>query len=195
MNVLRTCGLLAVLLLLIAGCAGGGEDEAMPATGDTGAESGTTDERSTTGETRAETTAEGTTAGETVETVGVQLEQLASGAQGPKRRGIFVASSARELAAATGLQVPDAGEGTYLAALWGQKNTGGYTVDFGSASAEGDRVTVVIDLGRPPPDAIVAQVLTYPYAVAVLRGADLAGKELVFVTQGGREIRWPVRSV
>lgn len=82
-----------------------------------------------------------------------------------------------------------------MAVAWGEKPTGGYTVDFGSASVDGVRVKVSVGLKQPPPDAMVAQALTYPYAVAFLPGVDAGEKEFVFVTQSGREIGWPVRNV
>ncbi len=191
---------LVSIVLLAAGCAGTGgnagsstEDSDVPA-----GTTGTTENNVTTGETSAppETTEDTveSTAGSS-QTGGVQLEQLSSGAMGPERRQILIASSARDLAAATGLEVPDSGEGTYVAVSWGEKSTGGYTVDFGSASVEGVRVTINVELKPPPADAMVAQALTYPYAAAVLRGVDAGEKEFVFVTQNGREIGWPVRNV
>lgn len=123
------------------------------------------------------------------------LEQISSGTMGPKRRQILAASSAADLSAALGLRVPDSGEGTYVAVVWGEKPTGGYTVDFGSVSVKGVRLEIGVDLKDPPPDAMVAQALTYPYAVAVLRGVDLGEKELSLVTRNGRELGWPVVNV
>jgi hypothetical protein len=64
-----------------------------------------------------------------------------------------------------------------------------------SARLEGDRVTVRLALREPPRDAIVTQALTYPYAVAVVRGPDLQGKDFSFVDQDGRELGWAVRRV
>lgn len=184
----------ALLLFLAAGCAGGSGGNAGPS-GNPQSTSGTTVTNATTGETRGapETTGEGTTGPSRTEDV--RLKQLSSGAMGPEDRRILIASSARSLAAATGLEIPDEGAGTYVAVSWGEKPTGGYTVDFGSASLEGVRVTVGVELKPPPPDAMVAQVLTYPYATAFLRDVDPGEKVFVFVTQNGREIGWPIRSV
>lgn len=91
------------------------------------------------------------------------------------------------------MEIPDSGEGTYLAVYWGAKNTGGYSVSVRGARIEGERVTVRLALERPPPDAIVTQAFTYPHAVAVLRDLSPRGKEFSFVDQNGRGIDWPVR--
>jgi hypothetical protein len=195
--------ILVSLLLLAAGCAGGSGGDAGSSTGDSSDASGdTTETNATTGETGgttevSETTGAvgGGTTAETSQAGDVRIEQLSSGAMGPERRQILIASSARDLAAATRAEIPDSGEGTYVAVSWGDKSTGGYTVDFGSASVEGVQVTINVELKPPPEDAMVAQALTYPYAAAVLRGVDAGEKEFVFVTQNGREIGWPVRNV
>ena len=88
--------------------------------------------------------------------------------------------------------MPDAGEGTYLAVFWGEKPTGGYSVEITSARVEGDRVTIRISLKDPPPDAMVTQALTYPYATAVIRNESLASKELLLEDQDGRKLDWKV---
>ncbi len=202
--------MLALSLLFVvglaAGCASGNNsnssnDPADSSTGGGGAEvsatSGNAGPGATTGgtgetsEVTGGTTASSTTSGPE----SVSLEQISSGTMGPERRQILVASSADDLAAALGLRIPDSGEGAYVAVAWGEKPTGGYSVGFGSASVEGVRLEVDVDLQEPPQDAMVAQALTYPYSVAVLRGVDLGEKELVFVTQNGRELNWPVFNV
>lgn len=210
MNTLKVLGLTMTLLFLAAGCAdssgggnGGGKNggnagssAAATAQFETTEANATTGERvnsETTGDTIEGTTgSSGTT--DLSRTGYVRVEQLSSGSMGPEQRQILIASSAQDLAA-TGIEVPDAGEGTYVAVAWGEKPTGGYTVGFESASVEGVRVTVNVALEDPPPDAMVAQAITYPYAVAFLPGVDPGEKEFVFVTQNGREIGWPVRSV
>lgn len=125
------------------------------------------------------------------------VEQLASEApgQGPKRPRLFLASSASVLSRAMGARIPDAGEGTYLAALWGEKPTGGYSVKIQSVRVEGDRATIRIALNKPPPDAMVTQALTYPYATAVARGESLGGKEILLKDQKGRRLDWLARDV
>jgi hypothetical protein len=94
-----------------------------------------------------------------------------------------------------GAHVPDSGSGTYLAAYWGEKPTGGYSMSVRSARLEGNRVTVRLALKEPPRDAILTQALTYPYAVAVIRGLNPEGKDFSIVDENGRELGWPVRRV
>ena len=106
---------------------------------------------------------------------------------------MIVAPSAAALSEAIGANVPDSGRGTYLAAYWGEKSTGGYSLAVESARLEGDRVTVRLALKEPPRDAIVTQALTYPYAVAVVRDLDPQGKDFSFTDQAGRVHGWPVR--
>jgi hypothetical protein len=83
----------------------------------------------------------------------------------------------------------------YLAAYWGEKPTGGYSMAVESAHLKGSTVTVRLALREPPRDAILTQALTYPYAVAVVRDLDARGKDFSFVDEEGRELDWPVRLV
>jgi hypothetical protein len=115
--------------------------------------------------------------------------------QGPERPRVFVADSAREMSRAMNANVPDSGSGTYLAAYWGEKRTGGYSMAVQSARLEASRVTVRLALKEPPRDAILTQALTYPYAVAVIRDLDPQNKEFSFVDDEDRELGWPVRLV
>lgn len=165
---------------LTVGCSGtaGSSSET---TGGTGSSAGATSEATQ-------------TAGGTGRTPGsIEIEQISSGSDGLSQRQVVVAPSAGALSEATGAQVPSTGEGTYLAAFWGEKPTGGYTVGILSAQMEGDRVTVQLVLEEPPPDAMVGQALTYPYATAVVRGGIREDTDLTFVTQEGRELDWAVR--
>lgn len=127
----------------------------------------------------------------------LRVEQLSSEepGQGPRQPRAVVASSAAVLSGATGASVPGSGDGTYLAAYWGQKPTGGYSMSVRSARLEGDKVTVRLALKEPPRDAILTQALTYPYAVAVIRGLSPEQKDFSFVDEEGRELGWPVRRV
>jgi hypothetical protein len=127
----------------------------------------------------------------------VNVEQLISEApgQGPKRPQALLARSASALSRATGVRVPNTGEGTYLAVFWGQKPTGGYSIGVRSVRTEGNRVVIRLSLEEPPPDAILTQALTYPYAAAVVREQDLAGRKIVLEDQGRRRLDWPVRSL
>jgi hypothetical protein len=165
-------GAIALLLLLVAGCSIG--DDSEPPAGDS---PGTTEAPEAPRD--------------------LHVERISSGApgQGPEQPRVIVASSAVVLSRAMGANVPDVGEGTYLAAYWGEKPTGGYSLAVESARLEGDRVTVRLALKEPPPDAIVTQALTYPYAVAVVRDLASEGKRFSFVDRNGRELGWPVRFV
>ena len=125
----------------------------------------------------------------------LRLERISSGApgQGPEEPRVIVAPSAAALSETIGASVSDSGEGAYLAAYWGEKPTGGYILEVGSARLEGDRVTVRLVLEEPPRDAVVTQALTYPYAVAVVRGLGPAGVGFSLTDQSGRALGWPVR--
>ena len=163
-------GTIAFLLLLAVGCTAG--DGSEPSGDD------------------SNETAE---APETLRVVQISSEAPGQGPQGPL---VILSPSAAGLESETGTSVPsDAGEGTYLAAYWGEKPTGGYSLGARSARLEGNRVTVRLALQEPPPDAIVTQALTYPHAVAVVLGLDPEGKDFLFVDQGGRRLDWPLRRV
>jgi hypothetical protein len=127
----------------------------------------------------------------------LRVERISSDApgQGPQQPRVVVAPSAAALSGAVGANVPDSGSGTYLAAYWGEKPTGGYSMSVRSARLEGSRVTVRLALREPPRDAILTQALTYPYAVAVIRELDPGGKHFSFVDENGRALGWPVRRV
>jgi hypothetical protein len=106
---------------------------------------------------------------------------------------VVVAPSAAALSEAIGANVPDSGEGAYLAAYWGMKPTSGYSLAVESARLEGDRVMVRLVLTKPPRDAMLMQAYTYPNAVAVVRNLNPRGKDFSFTDQNGRELAWPVR--
>jgi pyruvate/2-oxoglutarate dehydrogenase complex dihydrolipoamide acyltransferase (E2) component len=124
---------------------------------------------------------------------GLAVEELDSGTRGLEGPRIILAPSAAALSRETGLALPDAGEGTYLAAYWGEKPTGGYSVGVESARLEGGEVTVRLSLEEPAPDAIVTQALTYPYAAAVIRGIDPGEVLFVFEDGDGQRLGWPTR--
>src|ERR671912_463738 len=71
----------------------------------------------------------------------LNVERVSSGApgQGPRRPRVILAPSARDLSGATRTSVPDSGSGAYLAAYWGEKPTGGYSMAVESARLEGSR--------------------------------------------------------
>jgi len=127
----------------------------------------------------------------------LRVARISSGApgQGSEQPRVVLAPSAAALSRAIGASIPDSGNGTYLAAYWGVKPTGGYSLAVESARLEGGRVTVQLTLREPPPDAIVTQALTYPYAVALVRDLDPRGQDFSFVDRDGGELSWQVRLV
>ncbi len=151
-------------------------------------------DRTTAPESSEETTRESSEE-TTAQTRELRVEVISSDApgQGPERPRVILAPSADALSREIGARVPDSGEGTYLAAYWGEKPTGGYSLTVRSARLQGERVTVELALEEPSPDAMVTQALTYPYAVVVVRDLDPEGKRFSFVTGEGRELDWPVR--
>ena len=125
----------------------------------------------------------------------LRVERISSGApgQGPDQPRVIIASSATALSGAAGADVPDSGNGTYLAVYWGERPTGGYSLAVESARLEGELVTVRLALEKPPRSALVTQALTYPYAVAVVRDLDPGGMDFFFTDQNGQKLGWPVR--
>lgn len=172
--------LYALILLLLAGCAGAdpGTPEDPPSNE---ASEGT---RTTDGGGGDETTAGGSRP--------VAARELASGSfgQGAARPEVRVARSASALTAELGESVRDRGPGVYLAALWGRKNTGGYSVRLAGARRQDGEVVVRLSLERPPPDAMVTQALTYPYVYVYV--PDAAPEDLRFADSRGRRLDWPV---
>ena len=158
-------GTIAFLLLLAAGCSGNGSDPSA--------------------DNHSEAPRD------------LSVERISSGDAGqrPEQPRVILAPSAAALSEAMGANIPDSGNGTYLAAYWGEKPTGGYTLAVESARIEGDRATVRLALKEPPSDAIVTQALTYPYAVAVVRDLKLQDKDFSFVDQDGKELGWRIRLV
>lgn len=167
-------GSFLLLLLLATGCATGGG-------------SGSPSQDSRTNDTPSETTQAPQE---------LRVKQIAANApgQGEKRPRVVVASTAETLSRALGpeAEIPDSGSGTYVAAFWGEKPTGGYSVAVVSARRERDRVRIELSLKKPPEDALVTQSLTYPHAVAVIRDLEPAGKAFTFADSRDRELGWPV---
>lgn len=131
------------------------------------------------------------------DTRNLRVERIFSGSpgQGPQSPRVVAAPSASVLSKELGAEIPDSGEGVYLISYWGEKPTGGYSLAVESARLEGDQVTVRLRLKEPPPDAMVTQALTYPYAAAVVRDVSFEGKGFSFEDQHGRKLDWPVRRV
>jgi PrcB C-terminal len=125
----------------------------------------------------------------------LRVERISSNApgEGPEEPRVVVAASAAALSDATGTNIKNSGDGTYLAAYWGEKPTGGYSMSVRSARLEGSRVMVELLLKEPPRDAILTQALTYPHAVAVIWDLSPEGKNFSFKDEKGRRLGWPVR--
>src|SRR5919202_418215 len=71
--------------------------------------------------------------------------------RGPEQPQVVLAPSATALSRAIEANVPDSGDGTYLAAYWGEKPTGGYSLGVESAHVEGAAAGRVRDPGPHPP--------------------------------------------
>ena len=127
----------------------------------------------------------------------LRVEPLAAGApgEGSRRPRVVLAPSAEALSKELGAEIPNSGRGTYLVAHSGEQPTGGYSVSVVGAEFGGDRVTVRFSLKGPPSDAIVTQVLSYPYVISLLKDLDARGKTFSFVDANGGTLDWPVRRV
>lgn len=127
-------------------------------------------------------------------TDGIHLEQIGAGGQSPyEDPAVVVAPSSAALSTETGVEVPESGAGTYLAFFAGQRPSGGYSVEALSAARVNDgRIEVRVAVREPEPGLRVTQALTYPYAVAVLRGVDPGSAQLYITDPGGQELGWPV---
>lgn len=169
------------IILLLAGCSPGPEEGTNQTSQNAGTEE-TTAASGTAGTTRME---------EETKADDIVLEQIAQGQRGPARRQVVVAGSARELAEATGVKVPNSGGGLYVSAHAGEQPTGGYQVAI-SSTAPGE---IQVTLREPGEGAIVTQALTQPYAVAVVKTAEGGVPEagdLRFVNASGEPLDWTV---
>lgn len=80
----------------------------------------------------------------------------------------------------------DFGSKYVLAAFMGRRSTGGYSIVFHeNAYWQGERVTVTVGIHAPPADAVVPQVITAPYSLALLPKGDYRQVE-VLSTAGER---------
>jgi hypothetical protein len=179
--------LYALLLLLLAGCAG--MNPSSPEDAEDPLPNRTSEETSASGGERPEETAEEETHDASRP---VAARELSSGSfgQGGARPEVRVARSAPALTEELGEEVRDRGPGVYLAALWGRKNTGGYSIGLAGAREKDGRILVRLSLKKPPKDAMVTQAITYPYVYVFVPGA--APEDLSFVDARGEELDWPV---
>ena len=72
----------------------------------------------------------------------------------------------------------------YLLVTYGEKPTGGYTVEIGEVVVAADKVSVPVSFKKPAPGDIVTQALTYPYDLEMIAATDLP---VEFVPSGAEE--------
>jgi hypothetical protein len=176
--------LYAFLVLLLAGCTGMGSGTSD---GSDGPSPDTTAEETISGEMSEMTDEQGAT--------GTEARELLSGTfgQGPARPEVRVASSASALTDDLGQEVPDRGSGAYVAAFWGRKNTGGYSLALSETREQAGQTVVLLSLKEPPKDAMVTQAITYPYVVVYVPGAEPG--DISLADEAGRELDWRVAAV
>jgi len=61
----------------------------------------------------------------------------------------------------------------YLLVTYGEKPTGGYSVEIGEVVVTSDKISVQVVFKRPAPGEIVTQALDYPYDLKILEVQDL----------------------
>jgi hypothetical protein len=79
---------------------------------------------------------------------------------------------------------PPAAGTVLLAAFQGQQQTGGYAIEIQRITRDGDRLIVVAAFTRPPPAAVVTEVLTSPAHVVAIATADVAGAKTAVLLDG-----------
>ncbi len=197
---MRRIGSILLIVLLAAGCATEGngnstQDSSGPDT--TPMTTATTSETETTGMNvkQPETTEETTAASAPRSLLSVKEIVMGAPGQGQKKPRVIVAASARTLSKELGRAVQESGEGAYVAAFWGKKPTGGYTIAVDKPLRAEKMVTIELDLKKPPRDAFVSQSITYPYVIAVIRGIEPASTKFALVEKSGRKLDWPIKKV
>jgi hypothetical protein len=120
-----------------------------------------------------------------------------AGAQGPPFPQVYVSSSAQALsqglsdALALDVAVTDSGGGTYIAACVGLKPSGGFSVAIRSARRSEDHVAVRLSIQEPGRDGFSIQVITAPFAVALIRDVDPGGRTFSFEA----DLNWEIVEV
>lgn len=80
-------------------------------------------------------------------------------------------------------------ERAIIAAFLGEKPTAGYSIRITEMRRGKDAVEVMIEKREPGPETIVAQVITYPYSIAVARADELPEKaRLVMLARDGARL-------
>lgn len=62
----------------------------------------------------------------------------------------------------------------YILVTYGEKPTGGYTVEITEIAKKGAELVVTVQFSEPGEGEMVTQALTYPYDLAVVKETDLA---------------------
>ncbi len=61
----------------------------------------------------------------------------------------------------------------YILVTYGEKPTGGYTVEIAEIARQGEELFVTVQFSEPGEDEMVTQAITYPYDLAVVEETDL----------------------
>ncbi|MBI2875221.1 MAG: protease complex subunit PrcB family protein [Firmicutes bacterium] len=176
--ILATAFILLASLLLAPGCGLFGKDRAAtPPAGDT-AKGPSKDPAGDTGQKPSGDPAGGSGGtGGSAPVKGVEPEPVTP-ENLPKPYDLWAAQNSR----IRGTYAVTEGSHTYLLAAWGEQPTAGYTVNFAGVREDGSKIRVSVRLRRPGPGDMVAQVITYPYALGRIPAAP--GKEIVFEVEG-----------
>ena len=81
---------------------------------------------------------------------------------------------------------------TYILVTFGEKKTGGYSVDIKDVVFEGNSLTAIVELREPSPRDNVIQAFTYPYDLV---SVDLTGIPVVFSPIGDFEYIFELRGI
>ena len=65
------------------------------------------------------------------------------------------------------------GENLYLLVTYGEKPTGGFSVEITEIVKEKDKLVVTANFNEPGKDEMVTQALTYPYSLVIIEASDL----------------------
>ncbi|GIW26032.1 protease complex subunit PrcB family protein [Meiothermus sp.] len=122
------------------------------------------------------------------------LQQGSQSAYTASSPAAYLASNTSQLLTlwrlATGNQIPqpatpavDFNLNRVVAFFWGQKPTGGYSVQYVSSQLSGNTLRVTLRLNSPAPGAILTQALTSPFVILEVPGRF---ERVEFVDAGGR---------
>jgi hypothetical protein len=81
---------------------------------------------------------------------------------------------------------------TYILVTFGEKKTGGYSVDIRDLVFEDNSLTAVVELKQPSPNENVIQAFTYPYDLVTV---DFTGFPVVFSPLGDMEYIYELAGV